>query len=103
MPLMDAPAFDEKKEKQRVHLLIGALIAVVLIIAIALGGFFAGHGWFFSNVPAELRVNSFLKTVEAGDFQKAYGIWMHDDSVAAASAEVRLQPAAVHRGLVDEE
>jgi hypothetical protein len=80
MPLMDAPEYDAKKEERKKHLLIGGLVAVVLIIAIALSGFFMGHGWFFENVPAELRVNKFLNTVEAGDFPKAYGIWMHDDA-----------------------
>jgi hypothetical protein len=77
---MDAPAYDEKKETRKKQLLIGALATVLLLMAIALSGFFSGHGWFFSNVPAELRVNKFLTTVEAGDFQKAYGLWMDDDA-----------------------
>jgi len=80
MPLMDAPPYDEKKEERKKHLLIGALVAAVLLIVIALSGFFMGHGWFFMNVPAEYRVSRFLNTVEAGDFQKAYGIWMNDDN-----------------------
>jgi hypothetical protein len=78
MPLLDAPEYDAKKEERKKQLLIGGLAAVVLVIVIALSGFFMGHGWFFINVPAELRVNKFLNTVEAGDFPAAYGIWMHD-------------------------
>jgi hypothetical protein len=77
---MDAPAYDEKKEARKKHLLIGALVTALLLIAIALGGFFSGHGWFFSNVPAEMRVSKFLNAVEAGDFQKAYGLWMNDSN-----------------------
>jgi len=80
MPLLDAPEYDEKKEERKKHLLIGGLAAIVLVLVIALSGFFMGHGWFFINVPAELRVNKFLNTVEAGDFPKAYGIWMNDDA-----------------------
>jgi len=80
MSLMDATPYDEAKETRKKRAIIGALVAVVLFIAIALSGFFMGHGWFFSNLPAEMRVNTFLKTVEAGDFPKAYGIWMHDDA-----------------------
>ncbi|MDR3734873.1 MAG: hypothetical protein P4L10_04970 [Acidobacteriaceae bacterium] len=78
MSLMDAPQYDAKKEARTKNIFIGSLVAVVLIIAIALSGFFMGHGWFFINVPAEMRVNKFLNTVEAGDFNKAYGIWMND-------------------------
>jgi hypothetical protein len=80
MALLDAAPYDETKEKRKKTLMIGALVVVVLLIALALSGFFMGHGWFFSNLPAEMRVNTFLKTVEAGDFQKAYGIWMDDDA-----------------------
>jgi hypothetical protein len=79
MSLMEAVPYDEKKEARKKQLWIGALVAVVLVIAIAFSGFFMGHGWFFSNLPAEMRVNTFLKTVEAQNFQKAYGIWMDDD------------------------
>jgi len=80
MSLMDATPYDEAKETRKKRVIIGALVAVVLLIALGLSGFFMGHGWFFSNMPAEMRVNTFLKTVEAGDFPKAYGIWMHDDA-----------------------
>lgn len=79
MALLDAIPYDEKKEARKKHILLGALAAVVLLIALALTGYFMGHGWFFSNLPAEMRVNKFLSTVEAGDFPKAYGIWMDDD------------------------
>ncbi len=78
MALLDAPQYDAKKEARKKNIFIGSLVAVVLIITIALTGFFMGHGWFFSNVPAELRVNSFLNAVEAQNFDKAYSIWMND-------------------------
>jgi hypothetical protein len=79
MSLMDAPPYDARKEDRIKHLLISSLVAVILLIGTALTGFFMGHGWFFINLPAEMRVNTFLNTVEAGNFEKAYGIWMHDD------------------------
>ncbi len=80
MTLMNAAPFDAARERRKRSLLIGGLIAVVLIIVLALTGFFLGHGWFFSNLPAERRVDPFLKTVEAQKYEKAYGIWMHDDA-----------------------
>ena len=80
MSLMQAAPYDEKKEARKKHLLIGSLVAIVVVIAVALSGYFMGHGWFFMNLPAEMRVNTFLNTVEAQNFDKAYGIWMHDDA-----------------------
>jgi hypothetical protein len=79
MSFMDAPPYNAKKEDRIKYLLIGSLVAVILIIGTALTGYFMGHGWFFSNVPAEMRVNTFMNTVEKGNFEKAYAIWMHDD------------------------
>jgi hypothetical protein len=78
MSLMNAPEYDAKRERTKVRLLVGTLVAIVLAAALAVTGYLMGHGWFFENVPAELRCNSFLNTVEAGNFEKAYGIWMND-------------------------
>jgi hypothetical protein len=43
-----------------------------------MGGFMLGHGWFFSNLPAEHKVNRFFDALEAKDYAKAYGIWWND-------------------------
>ena len=37
-----------------------------------------GHGWLFTNLPAEHRMNVFLTAVQAGDYAKAYGIFYND-------------------------
>jgi len=80
MSLLNAPEYDEKKEARKKNLFIGSLVAVIAIIAIALTGYFMGHGWFFSNLPAEMRVNKFLTDVESQQFEAAYGLWMNDDA-----------------------
>jgi hypothetical protein len=49
-----------------------------VLTVLALSGYILGHGWFFSNLPVEHRVNVFLETVQKGDYPKAYGIWMND-------------------------
>jgi hypothetical protein len=78
MTLLNAPEFDEKKEKQKKNLLVGGGIFVVVMAALTVAGFFLGHGWLFINLPVEHRVSVFLTTVEAKDYTKAYGLWMND-------------------------
>jgi hypothetical protein len=58
--------------------LIGAGVLVLLAIVIGLGGFMAGHGWFFSNLPAEHKVSSFFSALEAKDYEKAYVLYTND-------------------------
>jgi hypothetical protein len=80
MALMDAPQYDEKKAVRRRNLLIGSGVLVVVLIGLALAGFFSGHGWLFMNVPAEHRVSKFLTAVENKDFNRAFAIWNNDDA-----------------------
>ncbi len=60
MTLLNAPEFDGRRETRNRNLLIGAGVVLVLAVVISLGGYALGHGWFFSNLPAEHRVNSFF-------------------------------------------
>jgi len=78
MTLLNAPEFDSNRETRNRNLLIGAGVLVVLIIVIGLGGFMAGHGWFFSNLPIEHKVNSFFNALEAKDYDKAFAIYTND-------------------------
>lgn len=79
MTLLNAPAFDEKREKAKHALLVALGIFVAAVIVVAFAGIISGHGWFFSNFYAEHRVNIFLTAVEQKDFNKAYGIYENDD------------------------
>ena len=78
MSLMDAPEYDSRRDTRNRNLLISAGVFVVLIVVIGFGGYVLGHGWFFSNLPAEHRVNNFFNALEAKDYAKAYGIWYND-------------------------
>jgi hypothetical protein len=78
MSLLEAPAYNERKEKLKVRLLIGALIAVALLVILTLAGFMLGHGWLFSNLPAEHKVNNFFNALEAKDYNKAFAIYTND-------------------------
>lgn len=78
MPLLDAPAYNEGEARLKRNLLIGAAATVVLLILLTLGGYIAGHGWLFTNLPAEHRVNTFFNALQAKDYAKAYGIYNND-------------------------
>jgi hypothetical protein len=79
MTLLDAPTYNAARAKRNRNIVIAVISLIVLIGLLGIVGFISGHGWFFSTVPAEHRVNTFLDAVEAKDFNKAYAIWNHDD------------------------
>ncbi len=75
MALIDAPAYDPSRDRLKRNLIFGTLAAILLAAVLGVSGFVAGHGWFFSNMPAEHKVNQFLTALEAKDYAKAYGIY----------------------------
>jgi len=69
--LMDAPAYDPARDDRRRNIIIGVILAIVLLGAIALAGFVSGHGWLFTNLTYEHRVSNFFDALEAKDYAKA--------------------------------
>ena len=69
MTLLDAPQYNAARAN-RIRTITIAVIALVLV-----GGFCTFWFWTW---PAKHRIHTFLKTVEAGDFNKAFGMWNHD-------------------------
>jgi hypothetical protein len=82
MSLMDAPQFDERGERRKLNLLIGSGVVLLLLFILTFAGYISGHGWLFTNLGAEHRVNEFFNALEAKDYQKAYDIYEngHSDS-----------------------
>jgi hypothetical protein len=78
MTLLNAPEYDEKKEARKHSILIASGTLLVVLILVALAGFFTGHGWFFENLPVEHHVSVFLEDCQHGDYSTAYGIWLND-------------------------
>jgi hypothetical protein len=78
MTLIDAPAYDPTHDNRVRNLLLSGGVLLLLAIVLGIGGYALGHGWFFSNLPAEHKVNSFYNALEAKDFAKAYGIYQND-------------------------
>ena len=82
MSLMDAPAYDEHGERRKLSLLIGSGVVILLLLIITFAGYVTGHGWLFTNLGAEHRVDKFFAALEAKDYQQAYNIYEngHADS-----------------------
>ena len=78
MTLLNAPTYDARRENLKRKLLIGTMAVVLVGGILAILGYVLGHGWFFSNLPVEHKVNVFMQTVQDGDYAKAYGIWEND-------------------------
>jgi hypothetical protein len=81
MTLLDAPKFDEVRDRRR-HLI--ASVSVSVLVALFIGW------WLVASHPVDWpwnwdaylfgrrTVNRFLSAVEKNDLAGAYGIWVHD-------------------------
>ncbi len=78
MTLLNAPAYDERKEQLKKAALISAGIGFALLVVLTLAGYISGHGWLFSNLPAEHRVSTFFAALETKDYPKAFAIYNND-------------------------
>jgi hypothetical protein len=78
MALLDAPVYDEKKENLQRNLAIGGLSLFGLLVILTLAGFFSGHGWLFSNLGYEHRVDHFFTDLENKDYAAAYALYNND-------------------------
>ena len=67
MTLLNAPEYDERGERRRTGSLIGIGVLLLLTAVIGVGGYLLGHGWFFSLLPVEHRINV-SKTDGTGPF-----------------------------------
>jgi hypothetical protein len=83
MSLLDAPAYDERKAKRNKALAIGGLSAFALLIVLTVAGYLSGHGWLFTNLPAEHVVDTFFVALEHKDYDRAFAIWTHDPDFKA--------------------
>lgn len=81
MTLLDAPVYDEVRERRRRVILLSA---VGFFFVLFVGWWFAaGHPvdwpWHWNNhLRGRMTVNAFFKAVEKNDLPAAYGIWTHD-------------------------
>ncbi len=78
MTLIDAPAYDARRANRIRNLLLAFAVLVVLLLVLTVMGYILGHGWLFSNLPTEHRVNQFYTALEQKDYARAYGLYQND-------------------------
>jgi len=81
MTLLDAPKFDEVRDR-RIRTILYSTAGAILALLIAFW-LIAGHPvdwpWYWlHHLQARSAANQFLDAVEKDDLSKAYGVWMHD-------------------------
>ena len=92
MTLLNAPAYDVRRADRIRNLLVALLALAGLLILLTLAGFFTGHGWAFSNLPAEHRADKFLSAIERKDFATAYGIYVNDTDWQSHAGKYKAYP-----------
>jgi len=78
MTLLNAPAYDPASDIRNRNIMIATAGTLVLAVLLFFGGYIMGHGWFFSNLPTEHKVNRFFDALQARDYPKAYAIYEND-------------------------
>jgi hypothetical protein len=101
MTLLDAPKYDEVREKRRSMILFGS--AGLLFFLFVLWWLVAGRPvdwpWHWNNhLFGRSTVNNFLANVEKNDLPTAYGIWVHDKSWQQHPAQYGAYPYSRFQG-----
>jgi hypothetical protein len=78
MSLLNAPKYDAGRERRRTGLIFGSIGLVLVLAVIGVLGYLTGHGWFYTNLPAEHKVDRFFQALETKDYNTAYAIWLND-------------------------
>src|SRR5271157_5554027 len=81
MTLLDAPKFDEARDRRRQLMIYSGagLVFVLLVRCWLVSGHPADWPWnWYSHMAGRSAANHFLAAVEQNDLPKAYGIWNHD-------------------------
>ncbi|MGC1461135.1 MAG: hypothetical protein WA802_02965 [Terracidiphilus sp.] len=81
MTLLDAPKFDEVKDRRNRMIFSGsaALVFVLLVTWWLVSGRPVDWPWNWNtHLLGRMAVNNFLGAVEQNDLPKAYGIWLND-------------------------
>jgi hypothetical protein len=92
---MDAPAFDEARDRRRQRILLGSggLLLVLFVVFWLVAGRPVDWPWNWNSyLFGRAAVNGFLTAVERNDLPKAYGIWTHDKNWQQHPAQNSIYP-----------
>jgi len=95
MTLLDAPKFDEARDRRNRLLTYGSggLILVLIIGFWLLSGHPADWPWnWYTHMRGRHAINSFMESVEKNDLSKAYVIWTHDKDWQQHQAQFTAHP-----------
>jgi len=101
MTLLDAPKFDEVREKRNQLILFGSggLLLVLFVGWWLVAGRPVDWPWNWNNhLFGRSTVNNFLAAVEKNDLPKAYGIWTHDKDWQQHPAQHSVYPFSRFQG-----
>ena len=81
MTLLDAPKYNEARERRNRLIVVGALSTFIVLVV----GFWILAGWpvdwpwnWWAHMKGRAAVNTFFTDVEKNDLPAAYGVWVHD-------------------------
>jgi hypothetical protein len=95
MTLLDAPVFDEARDRRNQTMIYSAasLLVVLFIGAWLVSGMPVDWPWNWgTHFRGRMTANRFLSAVEQNDLAKAYGVWSHDPDWQQHSAEHSAYP-----------
>jgi hypothetical protein len=81
MTLLDAPSFNEARERRN-RLIVVSAVGTFIVLVI---GFWILAGWpvdwpwnWWAHMQGRAAVNTFFTDIEKNDMAGAYGVWWHD-------------------------
>jgi len=95
MTLLDAPRFDEARERRNrliVWSSLSAFCAAVIIFWIVAGYPFDWPWNWMAHLRGRAAINRFLDDVEKNDLTAAYAVWMHDPDWQQHQAQLNAHP-----------
>ena len=101
MTLLDAPVFDEARDRRRQIMLYsgGGLLLLLFIIFWLVSGRPVDWPWsWYTHLAGRSATNHFLQAVEQNDLPKAYAIWLHDPDWQKHPDKYRAYPYARFEG-----
>ena len=67
--IFTAPEYDPRRERRK-WIIVAVVISVVVLVGVC--------AYLYRNWPEEQVVNHFFQALQNKDYEKAYGIWLHD-------------------------